>query len=81
MTAEKPFHPGKTILLKHLEDLDVTLTEGAEILGVTPEVLKNLIGGKSRISPEMAIRLSKAFGNSPGTWLKLQFEYDLCRRP
>src|SRR5208282_2896663 len=51
--------------------------EGAEVLGVSRQTLNNIIHGKSGISPEMAIRLSKAFGSTPETWLRMQLAYDL----
>jgi addiction module HigA family antidote len=54
------------------------VTEGAKVLGVTRQTLNNVINGKSGISPEMAIRLSKAFGSTPETWLRMQIAYDLA---
>ena len=48
-------------------------------LGVTRKALSELINGHSGISPEMAIRLSKAFGGSPAVWLKMQLDYDLAQ--
>lgn len=54
------------------------MTEGAKVLGVTRQALNNVINGKSGISPEMAIRLSKAFGSTPETWLRMQLAYDLA---
>jgi len=54
------------------------VTETAARLGVTRQKLNNLLNGKSGISPEMAIRLSKAFGSRPEVWLGLQMEYDLA---
>jgi addiction module HigA family antidote len=56
----------------------LSVTEGAKILGVTRQALNNVINGKSGISPEMAIRLSKAFGSTPETWLRMQLAYDLA---
>lgn len=49
------------------------------MLGVTRQTLNNLVNGKSGISPEMAVRLSKAFGSSAETWLKLQLDYELAQ--
>jgi plasmid maintenance system antidote protein VapI len=46
---------------------------------VTRQALNNLVNGKAGISPEMAVRLSKAFGASPETWLQLQMAYDLAQ--
>ena len=77
MTMKNPPHPGETVRYECLELLGLTVTDGAKALGVTRQALNNLVNGKSGISPEMAIRLSKAFGSSPETWLRLQLQYDL----
>ncbi len=79
MTMKTPPHPGETVRYDCLEPLGLTVTEGAKALGVTRQALNNLVNGKSGISPEMAIRLSKAFGSSPETWLKMQLDYDLAQ--
>ncbi len=76
---KNPPHPGETVRYDCLEPLGLTVTEGAKALGVTRQALNNLVNGKSGISPEMAIRLSKAFGSSPETWLKMQLDYDLAK--
>jgi addiction module HigA family antidote len=62
-----------------IEPLDLTITEAAKILGVTRQALNNLVNSKSGISPEMAIRLDKAFGGGAETWLRLQMAYDLAQ--
>ena len=54
------------------------MTAAAKVLGVTRQALNNVVNGKSGISPEMAIRLSKAFGSTPETWLHMQLAYDLA---
>jgi addiction module HigA family antidote len=59
--------------------LGLSVTEGAKILGVTRQALNNVINSKSGISPEMAIRLTKAFGSTPETWLRMQLSYDLAQ--
>jgi addiction module HigA family antidote len=76
---KNPPHPG--LLVRHdcLEPLGLTVTEGARALGVTRQALNNLVNGKSGISPEMAVRLSKAFGGSPEVWLRMQMNYDLAK--
>jgi addiction module HigA family antidote len=79
MTMKNPPHPGLTVRHDCLEPLGLTVTEGAKALGVTRQALNNLVNGKSGISPEMALRLSKAFGSSPETWLKMQLDYDLAQ--
>ena len=76
---KNPPHPGLTVRHDCLEPLGLTVTQGAKALGVTRQALNNLVNGKSGISPEMAIRLSKAFGSSPETWLKMQLDYDLAQ--
>ena len=79
MTMKNPPHPGLTVRHDCLESLGMTVTEGAKVLGVTRQALNNLVNGKSGISPEMAIRLSKAFGSSAETWLRMQLDYDLAQ--
>jgi addiction module HigA family antidote len=74
-----PPHPGLTVWHDCLEPLGLTVTEGAKVLGVTRQALNNVVNGKAGISPEMAIRLSQAFGATPETWLRLQMAYDLAQ--
>ena len=71
-------HPGRSIRTACLEPLGLSVTEGAKVLGVTRQTLNNVINGKSGISPQMAIRLTKAFGSTPETWLRMQLAYDLA---
>jgi len=61
------------------EPLGLSVTEGAKVLGVTRQALNNVINGKAGISPEMAIRLTKAFGSTAETWLRMQLAYDLAQ--
>jgi len=79
MTMKNPPHPGLSVRHDCIEPLDLTITEAADILGVTRQALNNLVNGKSGISPEMAIRLDKAFGGGAETWLRLQMAYDLAQ--
>jgi len=58
--------------------LGLSVTEGAKVLGVTRQALNNVVNGKAAISPEMAIRLAKAFGSTAETWLRMQVAYDLA---
>lgn len=74
-----PPHPGLSVKHDCLEPLELTVTEGAKVLGVTRQALNNLVNGKSGISAEMAIRLDKAFGGGAETWLRLQVAYDLAQ--
>ena len=78
MLMKRPPHPGRIVRQECLEPLGLTVTETAARLGVTRQNLNNLLNGKSGISPEMAIRLSKAFGSRAEVWLGLQMGYDLA---
>ena len=75
---KNPPHPGRSIRTACLEPLGLSVTEGAKILGVTRQALNNVVNGKAAISPEMAIRLAKAFGSTAETWLRMQVAYDLA---
>jgi antitoxin HigA-1 len=79
MIMKNPPHPGLTVRHDCLEPLGLSVTEGAKVLGVTRQALNNLVNGKAGISPEMAVRLSKAFGSSPEVWLGMQTDYDLAQ--
>jgi addiction module HigA family antidote len=79
MSQKHPTHPGQFVRLDCLDPLGLTVTEAARVLGVTRQALNNLVNGKSGVSPEMAVRLSKAFGGTPETWLRLQAAYDLAQ--
>jgi len=78
MSMRDPVHPGRIVRYDCLEPLGLSVTEGARVLGVTRQALSNIVNGKSGISPEMAIRLTKAFGSTPETWLRMQLAYDLA---
>jgi addiction module HigA family antidote len=76
---KNPPHPGRIVRQDCVEPLKLTITKAAKVLGVTRQALNNLVNGKAGISPEMAVRLSKAFGGSPKLWLRLQANYDLAQ--
>jgi addiction module HigA family antidote len=78
MPMKNPAHPGRIVRSACLEPLGLSIAEGAKILGVTRQALNNVVTGKSGISPEMAIRLTKAFGSTEETWLRMQLAYDLA---
>ncbi len=78
MSMKNPPHPGGSIRRACLEPSGLTVTEGARILGISRQALNNVINGKSGISPEMALRLSKAFGSTAEAWLQMQLAYDLA---
>ncbi|HUD97996.1 MAG TPA: HigA family addiction module antitoxin [Bryobacteraceae bacterium] len=75
---KNPVHPGRIVRHDCLEPLGLSVTEGAKVLGVSRQALNNIVNGKSGISPEMAIRLTKAFGSTEETWLGMQLAYDLA---
>ncbi|MDE2661180.1 MAG: HigA family addiction module antitoxin [Acidobacteriota bacterium] len=77
MAMHNPPHPGGIVKRQCLEPLGLTVTRAAEGLGVTRQALSELLNGRAGISVEMAIRLSKAFGSTPETWLGMQMAYDL----
>lgn len=79
MTMKNPPHPGEIIRDLCLKPLKLSVTEAAEGLGVTRKTLSLLLNGKAGISPEMAVRLSQAFGRSAESWLELQALYDLAQ--
>jgi addiction module HigA family antidote len=75
---KNPVHPGQIVRHDCLEPLGLSVTAGAKVLGVSRQALNNILNGKSGISPEMAIRLTKAFGSTEETWLRMQLAYDLA---
>ena len=79
MRIKNPPHPGRLVKHECLKPLGLSITKAAEILGVTRLTLSNLVNGKNGVSPEMAIRLSKAFGSSPEVWLGMQMDFDLAQ--
>ena len=77
MLVADPCHPGEIVKYECLEPLGLTITRAAKGLGVTRQTLSDLINERAGISMDMAIRLSKAFGSTPDTWLGMQMAYDL----
>ncbi len=74
-----PPHPGRIVKQECLEPLDLSVTEAARKLGVSRVALSELVNERRGVSPEMAIRLSKAFGSRPEVWAGLQMQFDLAR--
>jgi addiction module HigA family antidote len=72
-----PPHPGEFISSVYLEPHGVTGRELASKLGVSASTLNRVLTGKSGVSPEMALRLSKCLGRSPESWLAMQYGHDL----
>ena len=77
MAMHNPPHPGEVIRELCIDPLEISVTKAAEALGVSRKTLSGILNGRAGISPEMAIRLSKAFSTTPESWLNLQMQYDL----
>ena len=77
MAMHNPPHPGGIVKRQCLEPLGLTVTRAAQGLGVTRQALSELVNERTGVSVDMAIRLSKAFGSTPETWLGMQMAYDL----
>ena len=78
MPMKAPVHPGRIVRNGCLTPLHLSVTAAAKVLGVTRQALNNVVNEKAGISPEMAIRLSKALGSTPETWLAMQTAFDLA---
>ena len=76
---KNPPHPGLSVRHDCLEPLGLSVTEAAKKLGVSRKQLSDVVNGHSGISPQMAIRLDKAFGGGANTWYRLQAAYDLAQ--
>jgi len=79
MPMKNPPHPGLSVRHDCIEPLGLNITEAARALGVSRKQLSDLVNCHAGISPEMAIRLDKAFGGGAETWLRLQAAYDLVQ--
>ena len=74
----RPAHPGQFIRTEVIEPLGLSVTEAAKILGVTRVALSALLNGRAALSPEMALRIEKAFGPKMDTLLRMQTAYDIA---
>lgn len=74
-----PPHPGEFIRETYIEPLNISLRKVAQDLGVAPSTFSRLVNGESDISPEMALRLSRAFGRSPESWMQMQADHELWK--
>lgn len=79
MPMKNPPHSGLSIRHDCLEPLGLSATEAEKNLGVSRKQLSDAVNGQAGISPEMAIRLDKAFGGGADTWYRLQAVYDLAQ--
>jgi addiction module HigA family antidote len=77
MPMHNPPHPGEFITEVYLQPNHISGRELAAKLAVAASTLSRVLGGTSGVSPEMALRLSKALGRSPESWLAMQYNHDL----
>jgi len=77
MNMHNPPHPGEFIRETYILPFEISSRKVAENIRVSPSTFNRLLNGDSNISPEMALRLSKALGRSPESWLAMQDQYDL----
>ncbi len=78
MAMKDPPHPGRIIKHDCLDALNLSVTAGARALGVSRNALSEIVNERRGVSPEMAIRLAKAFGSTPETWAGLQLDFDMA---
>ena len=77
MVMHNSLHPGQLVKDVLIDNTDLSVTEAAKKLGVTRTTLSRLLNGHAGISPEMALRLSKLFGNNIEMWVNVQAQYDV----
>ena len=73
----RPSHPGAVLRDIYLNELGVTITDFANDIGVSRKAVSGIVNGRKSVTPEMAVRFSKALGTTPDIWLNLQTAYDL----
>ena len=78
-TQHNPPHPGEFIKETYIDPLNISLRKAALDLDVAPSTFSRLINGEADLSPEMALKLSKAFGRTPESWMQMQSNYELWR--
>lgn len=79
MPMMDPPHPGRIVRQECIEPLGLSATDAAKALGVSRNALSELVNERCGISPEMAIRIAKAFGISATVWAGLQLDYDMAQ--
>ncbi len=79
MTMHSPSHPGEIIREEVLDPLGLDVTKSATVLGVTRPALSRLLNEKAALSPEMALRIEKAFGPKADHLMRIQLAYDMAR--
>ncbi|MBE9008375.1 HigA family addiction module antidote protein [Fortiea sp. LEGE XX443] len=77
INKRQPRHPGGLIKRQYLEPLKITITDFADIIGVSRKTVSEIVNERASVSPDMALRLSVALQTTPELWLNLQQKYDL----
>ena len=77
MRKRTPTHPGGILKRQYIEPLSLTVSDLAATLGVSRKTLSKIVNERGAVTPDMALRLSKAFNTTPELWLNLQRNYDL----
>ena len=78
MRMARPAHPGQFIRMEVIEPLDLSVTQAAKVLGVNRADLSALLNGRAALSPDMALRIEKAFGPKMDTLLRMQTAYEIA---
>ena len=73
----EPSHPGAIIQEFYLDELELTVSDIAKAMGVSPSTVGRIVQEKAGVSPDMAIKLSQVLSGTPDSWLQLQMNYDL----
>jgi addiction module HigA family antidote len=79
LQMKRPAHPGAFVRAEIIEELGLTVVEAARLLGVSRPALSALLNERASLSPEMALRLEKAFGVSLETMMRMQNSFDIAR--
>src|ERR1035437_3437914 len=79
LKMKNPPHPGFSVRADCLEPHELSVTEGAKVLGVSRSALSHLVNESADLSWDMAIRLAEAFGGTPEGWMRLQFQFDAAQ--
>ncbi len=75
----RPSHPGQFVRMEVIDPLNITVTEAAKAMGVTRPALSALLNGRTSLSPDMALRIEKAFGPRMDTLLRMQTAFDIAK--